>query len=325
MRDALLLRKPADWDIATLALPQEIKACFSELRTIDTGIAHGTVALITPHGPVEATTYRVDGEYAGHRRPLGVSFTRDILEDLARRDFTVNAMAFHPGRGLLDPFGGQGDLEAGLLRCVGEPARRFDEDALRMLRGVRFAAALGFEIEGGSLKAALSCLGLIGGLSGERVRSELTKLLLAPGAQGALIRYAPVVLSALPELAALPQLEDAPPLPVPRWAALLRDCPPEEAKAVLTRLRFPRRELSEIARIIRQLPLVGGGGSLSARLELAGLTLSGLRVSGGDLVELGYAPGPGIGRALELLLRLVLRGELPNSRAALLSHAREIM
>lgn len=325
VRDALLLREPSDWDIATAALPQETAACFPGLRVLETGAAHGTVTLITPKGPVEVTTLRVDGEYTGHRRPIGVSFSRNIKEDLARRDFTVNALAYHPERGLLDPFGGQEDLHRGLLRCVGDPMRRFDEDALRILRAARFSAALGFEIEKGTLSAALDSLGLIKSLSGERVRQELTKLLCAPGAGTALERYPRIILAALPELSSLPSPQEVPPELVPRWAALLRDCAPDSARGLLRRLRFPNREISEITRLIKQLPLTPQGLSLWKRLETAGLTLKDLAVSGGDLISLGYSPGPGLGAALEGLLRGVLSGELQNSREALLSHAAKNM
>lgn len=325
VRDALLSREPSDWDIAASSLPQETLSCFPELKALETGRAHGTVTLLTPKGPVEVTTYRVDGEYSDHRRPVGVSFSRDIKKDLARRDFTVNAMAYHPARGLLDPFYGQRDLSERILRCVGDPARRFDEDALRILRGARFAAALGFRLEEDTLKAALGSLGLIRSLSGERVRDELTKLLCAPGAQEALEMYPEIVLAALPGVRALPKLLDAPPRPVQRWAALLRDCPPAAARELLTRLRFPNREITEIARLIRQLPLAPGAGSLARRLELAGLTVRELAVSGGDLTALGYIPGPGIGKALGTLLHAVVSGELPNERESLLRYAREIM
>lgn len=325
VRDALLSREPSDWDIASSALPEETLACFPELKALETGRAHGTVSLLTSSGPVEVTAYRIDGQYSGHRRPMGVSFSRDIKEDLARRDFTVNAMAYHPARGLLDPFYGRRDLSERILRCVGDPARRFDEDALRILRGARFSAALGFELEEGTLSAALGSLGLIGSLSGERVRDELTKLLCAPGARETLERYPEIVLAALPGLRALPKLLDAPPRPVQRWAALLRDCSPAAARELLMRLRFPNREISEITRLIRQLPLTPEGWGLARRLELAGLTVRELEVSGGDLMALGYLPGPGIGRALDTLLHAVLSGELPNDREALLGCAREIM
>ncbi len=325
VRDALLTREPSDWDIATAALPRETIACFPELKALETGIVHGTVALMTEGGPVEVTTYRVDGEYTGHRRPLDVSFSRDVREDLARRDFTVNAMAWHPARGLLDPFGGREDLRARLLRCVGDPSRRFDEDALRILRCARFSAVLGFRIEEGTLSAALSSLGLIGGLSGERVRDELTKLLCAPGAGGVLGLYPEIILAALPELSHLPEVSEAPPSPLPRWAALLRDCSDGAARGLLTRLRFPSREISEIARAVRQLPLAPKDEPLAKRLERAGMTVSGLKISGRDLLGLGYSPGPGVGAALESLLRGVISGELINEPGALLEHAGKIM
>ena len=323
VRDALLGREPSDWDVATSALPEEILGCFPELKAIETGRAHGTITLVTPQGLVEATTYRIDGEYTGHRRPAGVSFSQDITQDLSRRDFTVNAMAWHPDRGLLDPFGGQSDLAAHILRCVGDPARRFDEDALRILRGVRFAAALGFEIETDSLAAALDCMELLGSLSGERTRSELTRLLCAPGAQPVLERYASIILAALPELTSLPSLGDVPPDPILRWAALLRDCGPDTAKGLLTRLRFPNREISRITWLVKQLPMVPEDLSLAHRLRRAGLTLSKLAVSGADLMALGYSPGPGLGEALDSLLRAVLSGELPNRREELLAHVQK--
>lgn len=325
VRDSILGRPPKDWDVATSALPTETAACFPGLKALDTGAAHGTVTLLTPEGPVEATTFRVDGCYAGHRRPQRVRFSRDITEDLSRRDFTVNAMAWHPQRGLLDPLGGREDLAARMLRCVGDPARRFDEDALRILRGVRFAAELGFMIEPASLQAALESLDLLQSLSGERVQSELTKLLCASGAQEALDVYAPIVLAALPELPSLPKLMDAPPSPIYRWAALLRDCPPDTAKSILSRLRFPNRDIARVTLLVRQLPLTPKALPLSRRLELSGLTAPGLALSGGDLIALGCPPGPGLGRILDSLLAAVLSGELPNRREALLLRAREIM
>lgn len=325
VRDSILGRPPKDWDVATAALPQETAACFPGLKALDTGAAHGTVTLLTPEGPVEVTTFRVDGRYTGHRRPQRVRFSRDMTEDLARRDFTVNAMAWRPQRGILDPFSGQNDLEMGILRCVGGPARRFDEDALRILRAVRFAAELGFEIEPASLQAALDSLDLLQSLSGERVQSELTKLLCAPFAQESLDIYAPIILAALPELPALPELEDAPTEPALRWAALLRDCPPDTARALLTRLRFPNRYISRVTLLVRQLPLTPKSLPLSRRLELSGLTAPGLALSGGDLISMGCPPGPGLGRILDSLLAAVLSGELPNQWEALLTRAREIM
>ena len=147
VRDSLLGKAPSDWDIATSALPQETKACFAGERLVEAGAAHGTIAWV-PSGdhPIEITSFRSDGAYTDGRHPDSVAFSRRLEDDLSRRDFTVNAMAWHPQRGLVDLFHGQEDLSAGLLRCVGEPARRFSEDALRILRCLRFSSQLGFAI-----------------------------------------------------------------------------------------------------------------------------------------------------------------------------------
>lgn len=149
VRDVLSGRKPEDWDIAASALPEETLAVFGS-QALPTGLKHGTVTVKTEGGPVEVTTYRIDGAYQDHRRPESVTFTRSIDQDLARRDFTVNAMAWNPRGGLRDPWGGRADLEKKALRCVGDPDQRFQEDALRILRGLRFAAALGFSLEPGT-------------------------------------------------------------------------------------------------------------------------------------------------------------------------------
>ena len=151
IRDSILGRQPNDWDITTSALPQQVKAIFK--KTIDTGIAHGTVTVMRNHIGYEVTTYRIDGEYEDSRHPKEVSFTAKLEEDLKRRDFTINAMAYNPEQGVIDIFGGQEDLKRGIIRCVGNPHDRFGEDALRMLRAVRFAAQLGFEIEPQTLTA----------------------------------------------------------------------------------------------------------------------------------------------------------------------------
>ena len=145
VRDSLLGRQPEDWDITTSARPEQVKALFR--RTIDTGILHGTVTVMMDGAGYEVTTYRIDGEYADGRHPKQVVFTPDLLEDLKRRDFTINAMAYSPETGIVDAFGGMEDLKAGIIRCVGNPIDRFTKDALRILRAVRFSAQLGFEIE----------------------------------------------------------------------------------------------------------------------------------------------------------------------------------
>ncbi len=175
VRDAMLSRVPQDWDITTSAKPEQVKELFH--HTIDTGIQHGTVTVMLDHEGFEVTTYRIDGEYEDARHPKEVQFTSDLLEDLKRRDFTINAMAYNEKDGLVDAFDGLGDLERGIIRCVGKAQERFSEDALRMLRAVRFAAQLGFEIEE-ETKNAISVLApTIAKVSAERIQVELVKLL----------------------------------------------------------------------------------------------------------------------------------------------------
>ena len=175
VRDTLLLRVPGDWDITTSAKPEEVKALFP--HTIDTGIEHGTVTVMMNHEGYEVTTYRIDGEYEDARHPKEVTFTRNLVEDLKRRDFTINAMAYNESSGLVDEFGGLGDLEKGVIRCVGNPMERFSEDALRMLRAVRFAAQLGFSIEENTKEAIRKLAPTIAKVSVERIAVELVKIL----------------------------------------------------------------------------------------------------------------------------------------------------
>lgn len=177
VRDAVLGKEPADWDITTSAKPLQIKSIFQ--KTIDTGLKHGTVTVLMEKEPYEVTTYRIDGEYEDHRRPNEVTFTTNLHEDLMRRDFTINAMAYNEKDGLVDLFGGMEDLKKGLIRCVGNPDDRFDEDALRMLRAVRFAAQLGFEIEGPTMDAIRRKYIFLKDISAERIQVELTKLLVS--------------------------------------------------------------------------------------------------------------------------------------------------
>lgn len=180
VRDTMLGREPEDWDITTSAKPQEIKAAFP--RTIDTGIRHGTVTVMIDHMGYEVTTYRIDGEYEDGRHPKEVSFTTNLKRDLERRDFTINAMAYNDSVGLVDEFDGIGDLSRKVICCVGDAGQRFDEDALRMLRAVRFSGQLGFEIEAQTRRAIVERAIHLKKISAERIRVELTKLLLSPGA-----------------------------------------------------------------------------------------------------------------------------------------------
>lgn len=178
VRDALLGRVPNDWDITTSAKPEQVKAVFK--RTIDTGIQHGTVTVLEDHIGFEVTTYRIDGEYEDGRHPKQVQFTPDLKEDLRRRDFTINAMAYSPETGVVDIFGGQEDLKAGIIRCVGSSMERFQEDALRIMRAVRFAAQLGFSIEEDTYQSIKKMAPNLKKVSAERIQVELSKLLLSP-------------------------------------------------------------------------------------------------------------------------------------------------
>lgn len=178
VRDSILGRVPDDWDITTSAKPQQVKALFR--RTVDTGIQHGTVTVLMEKEGYEVTTYRIDGEYADSRHPKNVSFTDNLTEDLKRRDFTINAMAYNESCGLVDAFEGMQDLEKGIIRCVGKAAERFEEDALRILRAVRFAAQLGFTIEEKTAEAAVLLAEKLHHISAERIQTELIKLLISP-------------------------------------------------------------------------------------------------------------------------------------------------
>lgn len=177
VRDALIGREPGDWDITTNALPNEVKKLFR--RTVDTGIEHGTVTVLMGKEGYEVTTYRIDGKYEDSRHPSEVTFTRDLVEDMKRRDFTINAMAYNDEEGLIDRFGGMSDLKNGIVRCVGDPKERFDEDALRIMRAVRFAAQLGYRIDDRTKEAVKALSGTLEKISAERIQTELVKLLLS--------------------------------------------------------------------------------------------------------------------------------------------------
>ena len=187
VRDMLLDRFPEDWDITTSARPEEVKKQFR--RTVDTGIEHGTVTVLIGDTGYEVTTYRMDGIYEDHRHPAEVTFTPKLEEDLKRRDFTINAMAYNEKEGLVDLYGGRKDLENRIIRCVGDPMQRFDEDALRMLRGIRFAGQLGFRIEEETCEAIKKLAPTLTHVSAERIRVELTKLLISDGSEKLRLAY----------------------------------------------------------------------------------------------------------------------------------------
>lgn len=201
VRDSLLGLAPKDWDVCTGALPEEMQRVFADQHVIETGLKHGTLTVMHDHQPYEVTTFRVDGAYTDHRHPDEVRFVTDVVDDLSRRDFTVNAMAWHPQTGLVDAFGGQEDLKAGVIRCVGEPEKRFGEDALRIMRALRFASVYGFEIEENTALAAHRMKDTLRNVAAERIRVELAKLLCGRGAGQILRSYSDVIFAILPRLA----------------------------------------------------------------------------------------------------------------------------
>ena len=406
VRDHLMGNVPHDYDCCTAAEPEQMQALFADRQLVLAGLKHGTVGVVTEAGVVEITTFRTEGGYLDSRHPDWVKFVRDVKEDLARRDFTVNAMAYSPRRGLCDPFGGQADLKNGLLRAVGDPVLRFREDALRILRGLRFAARFGFQIEEATRTAMHTEIAGLDTLARERVLTELEGFLLAATARD-ILDGAELLCRIIPELA--PQLgfdqknphhehdifthtamvvERAPKEPVLRMAALLHDLGKADtfsldekgvghfyghaglgakmAEDILRRLkcsnalrdevtwliahhmdRFPCEEksarrclskhgLPRMERLTRlQMADFGGkvdDGDLDEWLGLlrevdareGALTLKTLAVKGKDLIGLGIAPGKQVGELLNRLLDLVLAGELPNQREALLEYLRKM-
>lgn len=200
VRDAVSGREVSDWDITTSALPEQTLEAFKDYKTIGTGLKHGTVTVIISSMHLEITTFRIEGEYSDNRRPDSVSFTARVEDDLARRDFTMNAIAYSPKEGLVDPFGGAEDIENKIIRCVGEPDKRFGEDALRILRALRFSSVLGFEIEEKTAQSIHKNRNLLANISAERIFAELSKLICGKDAGRILREYDDVIFFVLPEL-----------------------------------------------------------------------------------------------------------------------------
>ena len=200
VRDSLMNRTPNDWDITTSATPEQTRAVFDGVSVIETGIRHGTVTVLLDGQPLDITTYRIDGSYSDSRHPDEVRFTASLKEDLARRDFTVNALAYHPNAGIVDCFGGVEDLTQNIIRCVGEPDKRFTEDALRVMRGVRFASQLSFSLEPATEISLRKHAPLLQKVAAERLRVELMKLLCGPQVLKILLDFPHVLGQLIPEL-----------------------------------------------------------------------------------------------------------------------------
>lgn len=200
VRDTVMGRNISDIDIASDALPEQIISVFKDCKVIPTGLKHGTVTVLSRGVPFEITTFRIDGGYSDSRHPDSVTFSRNIADDLSRRDFTVNALAMDRNGNIIDPFGGEEDIKNKIIRCVGDPVRRFSEDALRIMRAVRFASQLGFQIETETADAVLSMRERLGDISRERIRTELDKLICGKNAVSVLLEYREIIGGIIPEM-----------------------------------------------------------------------------------------------------------------------------
>lgn len=272
LRDTMLGRTPNDFDIATSALPEQTLSVFKDLRTIPTGLKHGTVTVISEGEPVEITTFRVDGEYKDSRHPDSVSFTSNITEDLSRRDFTVNAMAYNKKCGLVDPFGGREDLDRGIIRAVGEPERRFDEDALRIMRAFRFSAQLGFKIEPSTLAAAEKKREGLANIARERISAEFLRLICSKAPSEAIelmietktLQY--VLGEYTPTRRILAGLKNTAAEPKTRLGIILCDASDEEREIILKGLRLSSKLYSAANTIAREAGKCLCGSDRDARV-----------------------------------------------------------
>lgn len=360
VRDNLMGRLPYDWDITTSATPQEMAAVFAEFRTIETGLKHGTLTVIVDDTPLEITTFRLEGAYSDGRHPDSVSFSQCLSDDLQRRDFTVNAMAYHPNTGLIDLYDGQGDLQNATVRCVGNPDTRFEEDALRIIRALRFASVLDFRIDAATDAALRRLSPTLNKVSVERITAEFSRLICGKAAQYILCAYRDVLRHIIPELDEhkdfhlLSSVEATPTL---RLAALLwdSDVSAQSAEAILRRLRLDNHTIQSVKRLIqcKYMPystdndllrllnsldysLIGHYLSLveaddSVRLHTERLLkdrccykLSMLAVNGADLNGIGICDGPELGALLNALLEAVIDGKCLNNKSALLEYVKTI-
>lgn len=357
LRDIMLGRTPSDFDLATSALPAKTAELFSDMRVIETGIKHGTVTVIADTHPVEITTFRIDGSYTDSRHPDGVCFTGRIEEDLMRRDFTVNAMAYNDRTGLVDPFGGRSDLKARTIRAVGDSEKRFSEDALRIMRAFRFSAQLDFSINESTLSGAKKCRSGLENIARERISVEFLKLVTAPDPKEAIALmvesgvlpyvtggYAPKK-ETVALLRAMTAEADG------RLGLFLSDTDGDTAREILRSLKYSnalttgalsvrrgaRRSIttpSDARRLIGECGIYAKNAALASSLlgrssaeapvwveqNDAPCTLSSLAISGKDLIALGIG-GKDIGRVLQLLLDRVINDPALNQKQILLQLA----
>ena len=356
VRDLFLGRDCDDYDVTTVALPEEVKCVFEGERIIETGIKHGTVTLLLDGVGYEITTYRVDGEYLDSRHPETVSFTADLKEDLRRRDFTMNAICYNHFDGFFDPFGGVEDIERGIIRAVGEPAKRFSEDALRIMRAVRFSSVLGFAVEEQTDRALRELAPTVSTVSRERIYTEWLKLLGGKDVLRVLADYRDVLCEAIPELkhSAVPpfftELCDSARFPAlfahlgggggeifsrachylktdreteQRGASALALLDTELDSLRALRHAVKERGLSAVVLAVELLFALGREGNTPAYLtrildEHLPCTVKELAIGGKELMALGLS-GRAVGDCLDRLISAVIDGETENEREVLLS------
>lgn len=412
VRDMLMDRPLGDIDITTSATPRQVTAAIDGCRTIDTGIKHGTVTVIIDGESIEITTYRTESGYSDSRHPDSVNFTSSLKEDCARRDFTINSICYNPAAGFVDYYGGMEDIKNGVIRCVGDPEQRFKEDALRILRAVRFASVLGFEIEPGTRQAVFSCANLLKNISVERIYTEFSKLLCGDSVKHILLEYTEVLAVFIPEIMhtkgfdqknyhhiydvlehTAVAVENTPKIPQLRMAALLHDfgkphtftidekgighfyghgdVSRQQAENILTRLKVSKEDYHLITTLVKyhDTPVVNTEKSVRRALSKYGeetlrmllrlkradnrgqniqdfdrtgeydrlestinsviekqqcFSLKQLAVNGKDLIAMGIPPSPETGRILNILLDMVINGDLPNEKAVLLQRAEKL-
>lgn len=357
VRDSLMGKIPFDWDMTTSATPQKMQEIFSQEKLLLTGLSHGTVSVVRGKNVYEITTFRIESGCSDHRHPDSVQFTNKLEEDLARRDFTVNAMAYHPQRGLVDVFGGQKDLQEKIIRSVGNPKRRFEEDALRILRALRFSAVLGFEVERENARAAEQKVELLQEISAERILTEITKLLAAPFAKKSLsvcARVWNVIFSELQFLTkGLSEIESLPQDPFLRLIWLYQK-ENKSAVTALKRLKAPKAEQNR-AKSLFELQTLSPNTCIQLRkamhrwgedavLDYVELNpkvptlrqefckarngvwnLSQLPINGNDLILLGAEPGKQVGSLLNTLLVLCMEGKIENQKEILALQAKALL
>ncbi len=351
VRDGLMKRQTTDYDITTSAKPEEIKSALAGYKTFDTGIRHGTVTVIVDKSPYEITTFRSEASYSDSRHPDSVSFITDLETDLSRRDFTMNAIAYNKIEGIIDPFGGTKDIQNRIIRTVGNPYKRFEEDALRILRALRFSATLGFEIEAETAKAVNDLLPTVKMVSPERIYVEIKKILCGDYAAEVISKFSPALSSLLPIDTDFAPLQSLPKDFPMRLTKLCGD----KALDVLKGLRADNFTKNRCALLLNSSPIPDGETEIKLYISTLGrenahylrnyrsvafgedktgrmahimstcscLSVSELKINGDDIIAVGIK-GKAVAEVQKRLLCGVIKGEFPNEREVLLERLKSL-